>query len=175
MNVAAHALIARETLVKLRVLRDALAAKAEEFMPIIKMGRTHLMDATPLRLGQEFSGYVAQLDQRLVSLETANRRLAFVALGGTAVGTGLNAPRGFAECAVARLCELSGLSFAPACNTFAAQGAHDDLVEVSGALKAAAVCLMKIGNDLRLLCSGPRAGLGELILEPMERCSSSTC
>ncbi|MEY2933550.1 MAG: hypothetical protein RL033_4299 [Pseudomonadota bacterium] len=172
MNVAAHRLITRETLGKLRVLRDALAAKTEEFMPIIKMGRTHLMDATPLRLGQEFSGYVAQLDQRLVALETANRRLTGVALGGTAVGTGLNAPRGFAECAVARLCELSGLCFVPASNTFAAQGAHDDLVEVSGALKAAAVCLMKIGNDLRLLCSGPRAGLGELILVPMEPGSS---
>ncbi len=172
MNVAAHRLLSRETLVKMRCLRDALAAKAEEFMPIIKMGRTHLMDATPLRLGQEFSGYVAQLDQRLAALEAANRRLAAVALGGTAVGTGLNAPRGFAECAVARLCELSGLHFVPASNTFAALASHDDLVEVSGALKAAAVCLMKIGNDLRLLCSGPRAGLGELILEPMEPGSS---
>jgi fumarate hydratase class II len=172
MNVAAHSLIVRETLVKMRCLRDALAVKAEEFMPIIKMGRTHLMDATPLRLGQEFSGYVAQLDQRLTALNTANRRVAAVALGGTAVGTGLNAPRGFAECAVARLCELSGLAFTTANNTFAALASHDDLVELSCALKAAAVALMKIGNDLRLLCSGPRAGLGELILEPMEPGSS---
>jgi fumarate hydratase class II len=172
MNVAAHQLIARHTLVKLRVLRDAIAEKAEEFMPIVKMGRTHLMDATPLRLGQEFSGYVAQLDQRLAALEHANRRLAAVALGGTAVGTGLNAPLGFAECAVARLCELTGLHFVPASNTFAALGSHDDLVEVSGALRVASVCLMKIANDLRLLCSGPRAGFGELILEPMEPGSS---
>jgi fumarate hydratase, class II len=172
MNVAAHGLITRHTLVKMRVLCDALAEKAEEFMPIVKIGRTHLMDATPLRLGQEFSGYVAQLDQRLVALEHANRRLTAVALGGTAVGTGLNAPLGFAECAVARLCELSGLKFVPASNTFAALGAHDDLVEASGALRAASVSLMKIANDLRLLCSGPRAGFGELILEPMEPGSS---
>ena len=172
MNVAAHGLITRHTLCRLRVLRDALAEKAEEFMPIVKMGRTHLMDATPLRLGQEFSGYVAQLDQRLSALEHANRRLAAVALGGTAVGTGLNAPRGFAECAVARLCELSGLNFVPVSNTFAALGSHDDLVEASGALRTAAVCLMKVANDLRLLCSGPRAGFGELILEPREPGSS---
>jgi fumarate hydratase class II len=136
------------------------------------MGRTHLMDATPLRLGQEFSGYVAQLDQRLNALEHANRRLTALALGGTAVGTGLNAPLGFAECAVARLCELTGLNFVPTSNTFAALGSHDDLVEASGALRATSVCLMKIANDLRLLCSGPRAGFGELILEPMEPGSS---
>jgi len=154
------------------VLRDTLAEKAEEFMPIVKLGRTHLMDATPLRLGQEFSGYVAQLDQRLTALEYANRRLTAVALGGTAVGTGLNAPLGFAECAVARLCELTGLNFVCANNTFAALGSHDDLVEASGALRAASVCLMKVANDLRLLCSGPRAGFGELILEPMEPGSS---
>jgi len=172
MNVAAHRMLTQHTLIKLRVLRDALAQKAEEFMPIVKMGRTHLMDATPLRLGQEFSGYVAQLDQRTSAIEFANRRLSAVALGGTAVGTGLNAPVGFAECAVARLCELSGLHFVPTCNTFAGLAAHDDLVEACGALKNAAVALMKIGNDLRLLCSGPRAGLGELILEPMEPGSS---
>jgi len=172
MNVAAHRLISEHTLVKMRVLRDALAEKAEEFMPIVKMGRTHLMDATPLRLGHEFSAYVAQLDQRLAAIEHANRRLAAVALGGTAVGTGLNAPIGFAERAITRLCDLSGLHFVRASNPFAALGSHDDLVEASGALRDAAVCLMKVGNDLRLLCSGPRSGFGELILEPREPGSS---
>jgi fumarate hydratase class II len=172
MNVAARRMLERHTLPQLRLLRAALARKAEAFMPIVKLGRTHLMDATPLRLGQEFSGYVAQLDQRLVALEAANEKLAQVALGGTAVGTGLNAPPGFAERAVARLSELSGLSFRVTSNHFAAQAAHDDIVEASGALKATAVALMKIANDLRLLCSGPRAGIGELILEALEPGSS---
>jgi len=172
MNVAAYRMLVARTLPNMRVLRDALAEKAREFMPIIKIGRTHLMDATPLRLGQEFSGYVSQLDQRLTAIETASRRLTHVALGGTAVGTGLNAPAGFAERAVNWISELSGHHFAPALNHFAAQAAHDDLVEASAALKAAAACLMKVGNDIRLLCSGPRAGLGELVLAAMEPGSS---
>jgi len=172
MNVAAHQLIESQTLVKLRVLRDALGEKAEEFMPIVKIGRTHLMDATPLRLGQEFSGYTAQLDQRLVALHVASLRLTQLALGGTAVGTGLNAPARFADRAIERLGDLTGFRFVPAPNRFAAQAAHDDLVEVSGALKATSVSLMKIGNDLRLLCSGPRAGLAELVMQPTEPGSS---
>jgi fumarate hydratase class II len=172
MNVAAHRLISEHTLVKIRLLRDALGEKAEEFMPIIKIGRTHLMDAVPLRLGQEFSGYVAQLDQRLSALEVSNQRLALLALGGTAVGTGLNAPLGYAECAVQRLRELTGLGFLPTQNRFAAQAAHDDIVEASGALKAVSVSLMKIANDLRVLCSGPRAGIGELVMQPTEPGSS---
>jgi fumarate hydratase, class II len=172
MNVAAHRLISEHTLVKIRLLRDALGEKAEEFMPIIKIGRTHLMDAVPLRLGQEFSGYVAQLDQRLSALEAANQRLALLALGGTAVGTGLNAPLGYAECAVQRLRELTGLGFLPAINRFAAQAAHDDIVEASGALKATSVSLMKIASDLRVLCSGPRAGIGELVMQATEPGSS---
>jgi fumarate hydratase class II len=172
MNVAAHCLITRETIGKIRLMRDALAEKAEEFMPIVKIGRTHLMDATPLRLGQEFSGYSAQLDQRLEALEASNQRLVQLALGGTAVGTGLNAPVGFAEKAVERIAELTGLPFVPARNRFAAQASHDDLVEVLAALKVTAVSLMKIGNDLRLLCSGPRAGLGELVMQAGEPGSS---
>jgi fumarate hydratase class II len=172
MNLAAHRMITVHTLVKVRILRDALAEKALEFMPIVKIGRTHLMDATPLRLGQELSGYVAQLDQRLAALESSSQRLTLLAIGGTAVGTGLNTPVGFAESVVQRLRELSGLPFVPAINHFAAQAAHDDIVDASGALRATAVSLMKIAGDLRLLCSGPRAGIGELVMQPTEPGSS---
>ena len=172
MNIAAHRMLALHTLIKVRILRDALAEKALELMPIVKIGRTHLMDATPLRLGQELSGYVAQLDQRLSALESSNQRLTLLAIGGTAVGTGLNTPVGFAECVVQRLRELSGFPFVPAVNRFAAQAAHDDIVDASGALRATAVSLMKIAGDLRLLCSGPRAGIGELVMQPTEPGSS---
>lgn len=172
MNIAAYRVLREQTLPNLRVLRDALAEKAEQFMPIVKIGRTHLMDATPLRLGQEFSGYVAQLDQRRSGLEAATGRLSALALGGTAVGTGLNAPAGFAERATYWLRELSGLPLRTAENHFAAQAAHDDLVEAAAMLKSTAVALMKIASDIRLLCSGPRAGLGELMLMPTEPGSS---
>jgi fumarate hydratase class II len=172
MNIAAYRLLAEHTLPKIRLLRAALAAKAEEFMPIVKIGRTHLMDATPLRLGQEFSGYVAQLDQRLSALEQSVERLSQLALGGTAVGTGINTPRGFAESAIAHMRQLTGLPFVEAPNHFAAQAAHDDLVEVSGSLRTAAVSLSKIANDIRLMASGPRSGLAELVLQPTEPGSS---
>ncbi len=172
MNVAAFRLLREQTLPKLRVLRDALAKKAEEFLPVVKIGRTHMMDATPLRLGHEFSGYVAQLDQRLVALEQSAERVRWLALGGTAVGTGINTPPGFAARAICIIAELTGLPFAEAPNHFAAQAAHDDLVDLSGALKAAAVSLAKIGNDIRLLASGPRAGLAELVLRATEPGSS---
>jgi fumarate hydratase class II len=172
MNIAAYRLLIEETLPKLRLLREALAKKAEEFMPIVKIGRTHMMDATPLRLGQEFSGYVAQLDQRLSALEQSTERLRWLALGGTAVGTGINAPPGFAQRAIAIMSELLGLPFAEAPNHFSAQAAHDDLVDVSGALRAVAVSLTKIGNDIRLMASGPRAGLAELVLRATEPGSS---
>jgi len=172
MNVAAYRLLAEHTLPQLRQLRDALARKADEFMPIVKIGRTHMMDATPLRLGQEFSGYVAQLDQRLSALEQSTERLSLLALGGTAVGTGINTPQGFPEKAIAELRQLTGLPFVEAPNHFAAQAAHDDLVEVSGALKAMAVSLSKIANDIRLMASGPRAGLAELSLRATEPGSS---
>jgi fumarate hydratase class II len=172
MNIAAYRLLVEHTLPKLRALRDALASKADEFMPIVKIGRTHLMDATPLRLGQEFSGYKAQLDQRLAALEQSTERLSQLALGGTAVGTGINTPPGFARGAIAQIRQLTGLPFVEAPNHFAAQAAHDDLVEVSGALRAAAVSLSKIGNDIRLMASGPRTGLGELVLRATEPGSS---
>jgi fumarate hydratase, class II len=172
MNVAAYRLLAEHTLPQMRLLREALAKKAEEFMPIVKIGRTHLMDATPLRLGQEFSGYVAQLDQRLSALEQSTERLSQVALGGTAVGTGINTPPGFAAGAIRELRQLTGLPFVEAPNHFAAQAAHDDLVEVSGALRATAVSLSKIANDLRLMASGPRSGLAELVLRATEPGSS---
>jgi fumarate hydratase, class II len=172
MNIAAYRLLVEQTLPKLRFLRDELAKKAEEFMPIVKIGRTHLMDATPLRLGQEFSGYVAQLDQRLSALEQSTERLSLLALGGTAVGTGINTPPGFAQSAIAHMRRLTGLPFMEAPNHFAAQAAHDDLVEVSGALRAAAVSLTKIAGDIRLMASGPRSGLGELVLQATEPGSS---
>jgi fumarate hydratase class II len=172
MNIAAYRLLREQTLPKLRVLRDALAEKAEELMPVVKIGRTHMMDATPLRLGQELSGYVAQLDQRLAALEQSSERVRFLALGGTAVGTGINAPRGFAASAIRVIAELTGHPFAESENHFAAQAAHDDLVDLSGALKATAVSLAKIANDIRLLASGPRAGLAELVLRATEPGSS---
>jgi fumarate hydratase class II len=172
MNIAAFRAITQGTLPKLRQLRDALARKAEEFMPIVKIGRTHMMDATPLRLGHEFSGYVAQLDQRIVALEQSAQRLSQLALGGTAVGTGINTPPGFAARAIAVIGELTGLPFREAPNHFAAQAAHDDLVDASGALRAAAVSLSKVANDIRLMASGPRAGFAELVLRATEPGSS---
>jgi fumarate hydratase, class II len=172
MNIAALRLLESETLPKLRQLRDALARKADEFMPIIKIGRTHMMDATPLSLGHEFSGYAAQLEQRIVALEQSTRRLGSLALGGTAVGTGINTPPGFAARAIAIIAELTGLNFQEAPNHFSAQAAHDDLVEVSGQLRATAVSLAKIAGDIRLLSSGPRAGLAELVLRASEPGSS---
>jgi fumarate hydratase, class II len=172
MNIAAYRAVSHGTLPQLRQLRDALARKAEEFMPIVKIGRTHMMDATPLRLGHEFSGYVAQLDQRITALEQSSERLSQLALGGTAVGTGINTPPGFAAKAIAVIAELTGFPFREAANHFAAQAAHDDLVEVSGALRTAALSLTKIGNDIRLMASGPRAGLAELVLRATEPGSS---
>ena len=172
MNVAAYRSISERTLPQLRSLRDALAAKAEAFMPIVKIGRTHLMDATPLRLGQEFSGYAAQLEQRIAALELSTRRLGALALGGTAVGTGINTPPGFARRAIGILGELVGLPLEEADNHFAAQAAHDDIVEVMASLKATAVSLAKVAGDIRLMASGPRAGLAELVLTATEPGSS---
>jgi fumarate hydratase, class II len=172
MNIAAYRALRQGTLPQLGLLRDALARKAEEFMPIVKIGRTHMMDATPLRLGHEFSGYVAQLDQRITALEQSCERLGQLALGGTAVGTGINTPPGFAAKAIAVIAELTGLPFREASNHFAAQAAHDDLVEVAGALRTAALSLTKIANDIRLMASGPRAGLAELVLRATEPGSS---
>ena len=153
-------------------LRDALDAKAKDFDDIVKIGRTHLQDAVPLTLGQEFSGYVAQLDEDLRRLEQSLPGLYELAIGGTAVGTGLNAPAGFGEKAAAKIAELTGLPFTSAPNKFAALAAHDAMVFGHGAIKTLAASLMKIANDIRWLGSGPRSGLGELALPENEPGSS---
>jgi fumarate hydratase, class II len=149
-------------------LREALNEKAKSWAALVKIGRTHLMDAVPLTLGQEFSGYVGMLDDNLERIEAAQGGLYRLALGGTAVGTGLNAPKGFGDLAIKRLAELTGLPFVPAPNKFTAMGAHDALVMASSVLKTLAVSLYKIANDIRLLVSGPRAGLHELELPANE-------
>lgn len=172
MHIAAYAMLMEVTIPGVKLLRDALAVKSEEFMKIVKIGRTHLMDATPLTLGQEFSGYVSQLDHGLVALTNALPHLAELALGGTAVGTGINTPKGYAVKVAENIGKLTGNPFITAPNKFEALSAHDALVEASGALKRLAVSLMMIGNDIRLLGSGPRCGIGELSLPENEPGSS---
>ncbi len=172
MNLAALQVLAARTLPGLRLLRDELTRKSQELMGVVKLGRTHMMDATPLRLGDELSGHAHQLGMAILGVERASERLQELALGGTAVGTGLNAPADFAERAVAALARETGLALRVTRNHFAAQGSHDDLVEVSSALRNVAVSLMKVGEDVRLLASGPRAGLGELELPATEPGSS---
>ncbi len=172
MHIAAAEQINHRLLPMLETLRDGLAAKGDEFGGIIKIGRTHLMDAVPLTLGQEFSGYVAQLDQDIVRLKSVLPDIYQLAIGGTAVGTGLNTHPEFADRMAARIAAMTGLPFTAAPNKFAALAAHDALVMASGAVKTAAVSLMKIANDIRWLGSGPRAGLGELILPENEPGSS---
>ena len=172
MHVAIATLITGSLLPSVMQLRDALAARAREFADIVKIGRTHLQDAVPLTLGQEFGGYVAQLDAGLERLHAVLPGLHELAIGGTAVGTGLNAPAGFGEAVATRLADLSGLPFVSAPNKFAALAAHDAVVFASGALATLAASLMKIANDLRWLGSGPRAGLGELSLPENEPGSS---
>jgi fumarate hydratase class II len=172
MHVAAALALARELRPSVRALRDALAAKACEFDAIVKIGRTHLQDAVPLTLGQEFSGYVAQVAAGLAHVEATLPGLLALAIGGTAVGTGLNAPATFGEAVAAKLAEQTGLPFVSAANKFAALAAHDELVMASGALRTLAGSLMKIANDLRWLGSGPRSGLGELALPENEPGSS---
>ena len=172
MHIAAAEEMVRELVPSVTRLRDALAAKADEFADIVKIGRTHLQDAVPLTLGQEFGGYVAQLDADLRRIELVLPDLYELAIGGTAVGTGLNTHPEFAERTAAKIAELTGLPFVSAPNKFAALAAHDALVMASGALKTLAVSLMKIANDIRWLASGPRAGLGELILPENEPGSS---
>ena len=172
MHVAAVESIERKLLPAVAELRDTLAAKAEAFAEIVKVGRTHLQDATPLTLGQEFSGYVAQLDHGLRHLRDALPHLRELALGGTAVGTGLNAPLEFGEAVAAELSSLTGLSFVTAPNKFEALASHDALVHAHGALKTLAATLMKIANDVRWLASGPRCGLGEITIPENEPGSS---
>lgn len=172
MHIAAYKMLVELTIPGVQALRDTLAAKSEAFKDIVKTGRTHLMDATPLTLGQEFSGYVSQLDHGLIALKNTLPHMAELALGGTAVGTGINAPKGYSEKVAQKIAELTGLPFVTAENKFESLAAHDAMVETSGALKQLAVSLMKIANDIRLLASGPRCGIGELILPANEPGSS---
>ncbi|HZD18039.1 MAG TPA: class II fumarate hydratase, partial [Actinomycetota bacterium] len=162
MHIAAARAVHDRLLPAVSELRDALGTKAREWDDIVKIGRTHLQDAVPLTLGQEFSGYVAQLDADLERIEGALDGLYELAVGGTAVGTGLNAPPGFGEAASAKIAELTGLPFRAAPNAFAALAAHDALVQAHGTLRTLAASLMKIANDVRWLASGPRCGIGEL-------------
>jgi fumarate hydratase class II len=172
MHVAAALVLVRDLLPSVGRLRDALDERATAFASIIKIGRTHLQDAVPLSLGQEFSGYVAQLDADVERLDAVLPGLYELAIGGTAVGTGLNAPPGFGEAVAARLAELTGLPFVSAPNKFAALAAHDAMVFAAGAQSTLAVSLTKIANDVRWLGSGPRSGLGELVLPENEPGSS---
>ena len=172
MHIAAASAIVQHLLPSVRALREAIAHRSEEFDDIVKIGRTHLQDAVPITLGQEFSGYVAQLDADLARIELTLPGLYELAAGGTAVGTGLNAPDGFAEAVAATIADLTGLPFVTAPNKFSALSNHDALVFTSGALTTLATSLMKIANDIRWLGSGPRSGLGELILPENEPGSS---
>jgi fumarate hydratase, class II len=172
MHIAAYKMLADCTLPGLKKLRETLAAKSKEFMGVVKIGRTHLMDATPLTLGQEISGYVSQLDHGIRAIENTLPHLAELALGGTAVGTGINTPDGYSENVAKHIATLTGLPFVTAANKFEALAAHDAIVETHGALKTVACSLMKIGNDIRLLASGPRCGIGEIYIPDNEPGSS---
>ena len=172
MHIAAYKKIIDNTIPGITQLRNALDAKAKAFKAVVKIGRTHLMDATPLTLGQEFSGYVSQLDHGLAALNFTLKHLSEVALGGTAVGTGINTPKGYSELVAKYIAEFTELPFITAHNKFEALAAHDAIVETHGALKQIAVSLNKIANDVRMLSSGPRSGIGEIIIPANEPGSS---
>ncbi len=172
MHIAAYKMLMEVTIPGVEKLRDALKAKSDAFMNIVKIGRTHWMDATPLTLGQEFSGYVSQLDHGLRALKNTLAHLSELALGGTAVGTGLNTPKGYAELVAKKISELTGLPFVTGENKFEGLAAHDAIVEAHGALKTLAVSIMKIANDIRVLASGPRCGIGEITIPANEPGSS---
>jgi fumarate hydratase class II len=172
MHIAIYKKVVEVTLPSVMQLRDTLAKKVADFDDVIKIGRTHFMDATPLSLGQEFSGYVAQLSQGIKALENTLPHLAQLALGGTAVGTGINTPKGYAQKVSRYIAQFTGLPFVSAENKFEALAAHDALVETHGALRQLAVSLFKIGNDIRIMASGPRSGIGELIIPANEPGSS---
>ena len=172
MHIAVYKKIAEITLPGVRQLRTALQKKAVAFKDVVKIGRTHLMDATPLTLGQEFSGYVSQLDHGVKALENTLEHLSELALGGTAVGTGINTPEGYSEKVADYIAQFTKLPFVTAQNKFEALAAHDAIVETHGALKQLAVSLNKIANDIRLLSSGPRSGIGEIIIPANEPGSS---
>lgn len=172
MHIAAYKQVVEITLPGITKLRDTLSAKAETFKSIVKTGRTHFMDATPLTLGQEFSGYVQQLTNSIRAINNALEMIKELALGGTAVGTGLNTPKGYDVLVAKKIAELTGYPFVTAPSKFEALAAHDAMVELSGALKRSAVSLMKIGNDIRMLSSGPRSGIGEIVIPDNEPGSS---
>nr|MBI1232459.1 class II fumarate hydratase [Cytophagales bacterium] len=172
MHIAAYKMVAETTIPGVELLRNTLREKSKKFMQVVKIGRTHFMDATPLTLGQEFSGYVAQLDHALRAIRNTLGHLSELALGGTAVGTGLNTPSGYAEKVAEKIAEFSRLPFVTAPNKFESLAAHDAIVETHGALKQLAVCLMKIANDIRMLSSGPRSGIGEILIPENEPGSS---
>jgi fumarate hydratase class II len=172
MHIAAYSYVVEQTLPKVQKLRDTLDAKAKAFKDVIKIGRTHLMDATPLTLGMEFSGYVAQIDYAITAIKFALDHVSELALGGTAVGTGLNTPKGYDVLVAKHISNLSGHQFRTAPNKFEALASHDALVGLSGAFKQLAVALMKIANDIRLLASGPRSGIAEILIPENEPGSS---
>ncbi len=172
INIAAMKIITDNTLVNLKILRDSLNKKSKEFNKIVKIGRTHLMDATPITLGQEFSGYVAQINNGIKSINNAMDHLSELPIGGTAVGTELNTPKGYSKKVVENISKNSGLKFKESPNKFEGIASHDCIVEMHGALKTVAASIYKISNDIRLMGSGPRSGLGELILPANEPGSS---
>jgi fumarate hydratase class II len=172
MHIAAYKILVETTLPGIKKLRDTLDAKSKAFMKVVKIGRTHFMDATPLTLGQEFSGYVSQLNHGIKAIENTLAHLSELALGGTAVGTGINTPPNYSENVAKHIAQLSGLPFVTAENKFEALAAHDAIVESHGALKTVAVSLMKIANDIRMLSSGPRSGIGEIFIPDNEPGSS---
>jgi fumarate hydratase class II len=172
MHIAAYQILLNTTLPGIKKLKDTLEAKSKEFMHVVKIGRTHFMDATPLTLGQEISGYVAQLHHGTKAINNTLSHLSELALGGTAVGTGINTPNGYAVNVAKHIANLTGLPFVTAENKFEALAAHDAVVESHGALKTVAVSLMKIANDIRMLSSGPRSGIGEIFIPDNEPGSS---
>ena len=172
MHIAAYKILLEVTIPGIEKLRNTLAEKSRQFMKVVKIGRTHFMDATPLTLGQEISGYVSQLDHGLKAIRNTLPHLSELALGGTAVGTGINTPEGYAEGVARHIAALTGLPFITAENKFEALAAHDAVVEAHGALKTVAVSLMKIANDVRMLSSGPRSGIGEIMIPDNEPGSS---
>jgi fumarate hydratase class II len=172
MHIAAYKMLVETTIPGIEKLRNTLADKSKQFMNVVKIGRTHFMDATPLTVGQEFSGYVSQLDHGLKAIKNTLAHLSELALGGTAVGTGINTPKGYSELVAKKIAELTKLPFVTAENKFEALAAHDAIVEAHGALKTVAVSLMKIANDIRMLSSGPRSGIGEIFIPDNEPGSS---
>jgi fumarate hydratase class II len=172
MHIAAYKMIVEQTLPKIEKLKNTLNQKVASFGDVVKIGRTHFMDATPLKLSHEFSGYVAQLEHAVLAIKNTLPHLSELALGGTAVGTGLNTPEGYADLVAQKIARHAGQPFVTAPNKFEALAAHDAIVETSGALKQLAVSLMKIGNDIRMLASGPRCGIGEILIPANEPGSS---